>query len=498
MQENVVIIEERGVCMANEFSRKKSYLHVAGILAFMFLFGLLPPFGPLTQMGMQVCGIFIGMIWGWTIGETIWPSLLGLVLLGFTEGNTVTGILNTAFANTTLQQVLFSLLFCYGITACGLLELVAKWILSRKFAKRGPYWMLFAFWLAAAVAGAVTTNSLPVTILLWSIFYPIAKTLNLQPKSAYVTIMLVGICVFSYTGAVCVPYCAFANICLGVLYANMPELQGAMNYAAYCTLMIVLNIVLFPAMIGFFKFVVRPTIDYKVVDNIVDPNELHINKMQKIMSGYIVLLCVMMIAPNLMPKTWLLQQILMNLSVNGSFIVVMVLMYLTYAADGYHLMDFAEGMVKGVPWGLYFLLLAALTIAGLITSPATGISTLLIDIVNPFLAGRSAAVFMAIMVIAACIITNCINNVVTVSLLTPISLGFLAINGGSPLMMASLLIIMCLQGVVMPAGSVLGALLHGNTDWLSAGGIYKYSIMAELVLAAVICMIGIPLGNILF
>ena len=278
----------------------------------------------------------------------------------------------------------------------------------------------------------------------------------------------------------------------------MPELQGAMNYAAYCTLMIVLNIVLFPAMIGFFKFVVRPTIDYKVVDNIVDPNELHMNKMQKIMSGYIVLLCVMMIAPNLMPKTWLLQQILMNLSVNGSFIVVMVLMYLTYAADGYHLMDFAEGMVKGVPWGLYFLLLAALTIAGLITSPATGISTLLIDIVNPFLAGRSAAVFMAIMVIAACIITNCINNVVTVSLLTPISLGFLAINGGSPLMMASLLIIMCLQGVVMPAGSVLGALLHGNTDWLSAGGIYKYSIMAELVLAAVICMFGIPLGNILF
>ena len=176
----------------------------------------------------------------------------------------------------------------------------------------------------------------------------------------------------------------------------------------------------------------------------------------------------------------------------------MVLMYLTYAANGYHLMDFAEGMVKGVPWGLYFLLLAALTIAGLITSPATGISTLLIDMVNPLLAGKSAAVFMAIMVIAACVITNCINNVVTVSLLMPISLGFLAVNGGSPLMMASLLIIMCLQGVVMPAGSVLGALLHGNTEWLSAGGIYKYSIMAEIVLAAVICIVGIPLGNILF
>ena len=71
--------------MANTFNRKKTYFHVAGILAFMFLFGLIPPFGPLTPMGMQVLGIFIGMIWGWTIGETIWPSLLGLQTLHYSR-----------------------------------------------------------------------------------------------------------------------------------------------------------------------------------------------------------------------------------------------------------------------------------------------------------------------------------------------------------------------------------------------------------------------------
>ena len=262
--------------------------------------------------------------------------------------------------------------------------------------------------------------------------------------------------------------------------------------------MIIINIALFPLRIGFFKYIVRPKVEYQVLDNIVDPSELHMTKMQKIMSGYIVLLCAMMILPNVMPKTLAITAILTNLGVNGSFIVVMVLMYLTYAANGEHLMDFAEGMMRGVPWGLYFLLLAALTIAGLITSPATGISTLLIQIVNPLLEGRSAAIFMAIMVVAACIITNCINNVVTVSLLTPITLGFLALNGGNPMLMASLLVIMCLQGVVMPAGSVLGALLHGNTEWLSASGIYKYSILAELVLAFTICVVGIPVGNILF
>lgn len=477
-------------------SRKNTWLQAGIILAWMLLFGLLPPFGPLTPMGMQVLGIFVGMIWGWTIGETIWPSLLGLVLLGFTEGNTVNGVLGAAFANTTLQQVLFSLLFCYGISRCGLLELIAKYILSRKFAQKGPFWLCFAFWLAAAVAGAVTTNSLPVTILLWSIFYPIAYELKLPKKSAYVAIMLIGICVTSYTGAVIVPYCAFTNICLGVLRAANPEIT--MNYPAYCTLMLILNIVLLPVMVAFAKFILRPTIDYHVVEGLIKPEELMMNTQQKIMSVYTILLCIMMIIPNLMPPEWVITAILTNLGVNGVFIIIMVAMCLTLSAAGDSLMDFAEGMVRGVPWGLYFLLLAALTSSSFIASPSTGISDLLIQLVNPLLAGRSAFVFMALMVLIGCIITNCINNIVTLTLLVPISLSFLTANGGNPLLMCALFAIILLQGVVMPAGSVLGALLHGNDEWLTPTLIYKYATLFELVLAIVVSLVGIPLGNFLF
>lgn len=482
--------------MENEFSRKKTYFHVVCIMLCMFLIGYLPPIGPITPLGMKVLGIFIGMIWGWTVGETIWPSLLGLVLLGFTKDQTVMGILNTAFGNTTLQQTLFSLLFCYAISRCGLLELTAKWILSRKFAKKGPYWLFFGFWLAAAVAGAVTTNSLPVTILLWSIFYPIAKKINLKPYSPYVTIMLIGICLFSYTGAVCVPYNAFLNICLGVLRASDPTV--VLNYGAYILLMISINVILFPIMIGFIKYIIRPKIDYEVVDNIVDPKELSMNRMQKICAAYIVLLCAMMILPNVLPTDWTITMILQNLGVNGTFIVIMIAMTLTYSATGENLMDFAQGMIHGVPWGLYFLLLAALTISGLLVSPETGISTAMVEVVKPLLAGRSAFVFMVIMVFLGCIITNCINNVVTITLLIPVSATFLAINGGSLTLMASLFTIMLLQGIVMPAGSVLGALLHGNSSWLNPKDIYKYAIMLELVLASVVAFIGVPLGNLLF
>ena len=142
--------------------------------------------------------------------------------------------------------------------------------------------------------------------------------------------------------------------------------------------------------------------------------------------------------------------------------------------------------------------MAALTISSFIASDATGIATLLVNIVKPLLAGRSAFVFMVLMVFIGCIITNCINNVVTITLLVPISMTFLVVNGGSPLLMASLFAIILLQGVVMPAGSVLGALLHGNEEWLTAGLVYKYAILAEFVLACVVGFVGVPIGRILF
>ena len=92
---------------------KKDYVHTILIIFFMFGFGFLPPFGPLTQLGMQILGIFIGCIYGWTIGEMIWPSLLSLIAVGFTDYSTVSAMFTSAFGNQTLLIVLFSLIFCF-------------------------------------------------------------------------------------------------------------------------------------------------------------------------------------------------------------------------------------------------------------------------------------------------------------------------------------------------------------------------------------------------
>ena len=43
------------------------YVHFAVVFALMFFFRFVPPVGTITPYGMAVIGIFIGLIYGWSV-----------------------------------------------------------------------------------------------------------------------------------------------------------------------------------------------------------------------------------------------------------------------------------------------------------------------------------------------------------------------------------------------------------------------------------------------
>ena len=79
---------------------KKYYLKSLIGLTFMFGFRYLPPIGPLTSLGMQVTGIFIGLIYLCCVVDIIWPSMIGLIALGMTDYCTVTEAISSSVFGT--------------------------------------------------------------------------------------------------------------------------------------------------------------------------------------------------------------------------------------------------------------------------------------------------------------------------------------------------------------------------------------------------------------
>lgn len=89
---------------------KRFYVDVVIIFVLMFGFGKIPPIAPITELGMQILGIFISLIYAWSRGSLIWPSVVGLIAYSFTGENTLTAVFSSAFGNQTLLMTVWCML----------------------------------------------------------------------------------------------------------------------------------------------------------------------------------------------------------------------------------------------------------------------------------------------------------------------------------------------------------------------------------------------------
>ena len=103
------------------------YVNSAIVCLFVFGFGLLPAISPITPVGMKIMGIFIGVIWGWSSVGMIWPSLLGLIALSFTEITNMTQLLSIGFGTDVFPFMIIMFTVMKLIDSNG----VASWIANK-------------------------------------------------------------------------------------------------------------------------------------------------------------------------------------------------------------------------------------------------------------------------------------------------------------------------------------------------------------------------------
>mgnify|MGYP003296762918 CR=1 FL=1 len=164
---------------------QKKLIQAIIFISIMLFFGYLPPFGAITEMGMKVLGIFLGCILAWCCGEIVWPSILGLILMGFTGYQTVAGAFSFGFGHTVVWLVVFALIFLHAFTSSNLTDTITKYILSRKFVTKGPWYLAMAFWLVAGFVSLFITITPAVTLVIWTFFYGTCKKVGIKPYSRY-------------------------------------------------------------------------------------------------------------------------------------------------------------------------------------------------------------------------------------------------------------------------------------------------------------------------
>ncbi len=121
------------------------WVHTCICLLIMFGFGQMAPFGPLTPLGMNLIGIFLGILYGWIFIEIVWPSLAGLLALMLIGGMKPVQLFNKSFGDPIVQMMFFIFVFCATINYYGSGLLPANLCVASPGSSPLSLWARFSF-----------------------------------------------------------------------------------------------------------------------------------------------------------------------------------------------------------------------------------------------------------------------------------------------------------------------------------------------------------------
>ena len=468
-------------------------------IAIMLFFRFLPPMGTVTELGMNVLGIFLGAIWCFSTVGTFWPALLALVLFGTSglyEGG-VTAAFTAAFGSDTWLFVLFVLAFAAMVNNSGASRVIANNMASWRFTKGKPYavsWLLLT--IAYIIAALISVT--PGIVITWAILYVMCEGYGYKPHDKYPTIMVIAITFSALMGQAALPFKAAPIMYMNAL-STATEGATTVSYAQFSLISLPMAFRAGIAPLLVIKFIFRPDVSLiKKSDFVFSSEETHFNKDQKVIMLFLAAFFILLFLPGLFTTAggfiaWLgtigNTAICVLLLVNAGFLM---------RKNGISFVYLAKTFKDGIPWETMMILAFAVVATSALTNAGTGIKDQISAWLTPlFGEGTGTVLFVFLIILLSAIITNFIGNLVVGLMFVPIVVAFASSAGVAQNLVVAIAVTTNMS-LFLPSGSPLAALLHSNTEWCTSNDIYKYSW--PIVFAGVVAcfIITLTLGNLVF
>ncbi len=474
--------------------KKNYYIHsLIGILI-MVIFAFVPPFGPVTEVGVKVLGVFLGTMYLWTFVDTLWPSLFGVLMMGLTGFGNFNSLLSSTFGSPIVVMLFFVILMTGAITEEGVCEYISRWFITRKVSNGRP-WVFTALFLTGVYIISVLTAPTPTIFIFWPILYSLFATLGYKKGDKYATLMLIAVVMAASFGFATTP---FKGALTGLL-GNYAKVTGApIEYLSFMAVSVPVSLAGLAVIILSMRFIFRPDIALLKDVNVEMFNKKPLppmNLRQKAMTAALIVFIIWVLCPPLLPDSPIKQ--ILTASQNAiPVLIIAVCCFLK--VEGKPLVNFNAIAAKYMIWPVVLIVGSAMTIGNALTDEATGITVLLKSVLTPVFEGKSPLIFTVACVTIACILTNVCNNMVVGMLLIPIIHVFSMEIGASAAVITSLSMYMVCIAVVTPAASTTSAILHGNSTWMNIGEIYKYGIIMTVLSLITVLAVGLPIASLVF
>lgn len=480
--------------MASTISQKNAmkYVHTIIMLLFMFGFRYITPPEYITEVGMQVIGVFIGVLWGWITIGIGWPSCVGIVALGLTDIMSPTELLVNAFGSQVFVLMIALLMLTAFIEETGLGDIIVSWLLSRKIIEGKPFFIFFTF-LMASWAASVVSNCNASCIMMCELYRVLMNKTGLKAKSIASSAFVVGISITTVLGDCTLPFKNGAILYSGAYTAASGVSFNMMSY----TIMGVLMTVMFVAVYSLFcKYILR--IDLSALKDAGSINmQRAISKREKISLICVGVVMISLLLPGLLPQEWNFT-ILLNKMGLGHISLLLIAVMCIINIDGEQLMDFSRVTGK-YKWDVLFLMAMLMPLASSLVNDATGVKLFVSEHLSVLASGLSPAVYIFFMIAAAALVTNFANNVIVGTIFVSLAVVLAPVMTSVNSEALSICIILAVNAsVFFPAASPVNAICFSQTDLIS----FKNQTIVGLIVMAfytiIVSLIAYPLAAMMF
>lgn len=487
------------MAVATVESKKKTMFHIHNIIMIVLTFGtgmLNPPsVGVITDLGMDVLGVFLGALYGWIFIGFIWPSFFAMLVLGMTEYASITSVFSSGFGDSSVLIIFFMFIFAKVLDECGLTNYMTNWFVSRKICIGRPWVFTWIFFIGAILISGVI-NMYGGIIILWYAMYNLFKDLGFKKGDGYVGYMIGGIVFISTLSVFVMPFLPMTALILGFAATAVPGISVPTGAWMVIGPIFIVSVITGYVLIG--KYVLRINVELLKAagDKYANLRGQKMDKLQKF--GMIVLAAFVFIVlvPVLLPIGNPLKMLLNNYGGLGAAVVCICLA--CYFKRDEENFNFGRMVYSGVGWDLIILLAATMPLCAAMESDATGIVVTVLGILGPLVSNLSPFVFIFAVLLLFGITTQVVHNMVLIIAFMP-TLANLAIQFGiHPALFALMFAIMMQTAFMTPSASAQAVMVFGNTEWITQKQAYLYGTVFFVMVFILLIAVVYPLGMMLF
>ncbi len=454
----------------------------------------------ISDAGWTASIIFLGLIWLWTTVDTLWPSLLSLVLLALSPHFQLPTLFAQYFGFPTIAFLFFLLFFIAAITRSQVASYFANFLLTRNFIQGRPWILVTTLLFTVYACALVDLLSSPFICL--PVVYLILHEVGCK-EGDKLSIFLVGNVIASFVLAFTTDAIKGGAVFMlggfSTFVANNPQLGlGLFNPMNWIIMTLILSTIGIFAIVFCMRFIFR--VDVSPLKNfntqsLRDKPLPPMNWKQKTIIALLVVYIIWMLVPSLLPADLPITNYLKSRSLIGACALCSAVLWIKH--KGERLYNVSE-LASSVAWGIYFLLASAYLFGNLLIAPGTNISILLELLFRNTLQGLGYYGFILLIMVLAIIITNFMNSNVMAIILAPIVAQIALSYGFDAMPIAILFIYVLALAVLTPGSGIAGAILYGNREWLPGSAAFSYALFLTVLFLVIAIVFGIPLAKILF